>query len=274
MLKLDVCLETVFTNLPVEERIRKVASAGYDRVEMWFHDATFNGSSCAGPAKDFPSINKVLQETGVKVNNLVVNAPDGSLGGSLVKKEDREIYLERLKALIPIAHPIGCTQAITCTGNEVSNLSRNEMRKNIIEILGAAVEVARRSNFTLLLEPLNTCIDHPGYFLNSAKEGAKIVREINNPCLKLLYDLYHMQIMEGNLLDFIEKNMDIIGHFHSAGVPGRHELFNSEINYQFVIKKIEEFGYRGCFGLEYFPALPDHQASLSATKKYLSGVSE
>jgi hydroxypyruvate isomerase len=78
-----------------------------------------------------------------------------------------------------------------------------------------------------------------------------------------------MQIMQGNIIDFIEKNIDIIGHFHSAGVPGRAELFDTEVNYPAIIKKIDELGYKGCFGLEYFPKL-EHTESLKKTLKYLN----
>lgn len=262
MLKLDVCLEMVFTDLPVAERIGRIDAAGYDCVEMWLHD---------DPAKDFTAIAKALKETGVTVNNMVVNVPDGNPGGSLVKKEDREIYLERLKNIIPTAKSIGCHKAITCTGNEVAGLSRSEMKKNTIETLGVASEISGANGFTLLLESLNTYVDHPGYFLDSAKEAAEIVREVNSPNLKLVYDIYHMQIMEGNLLAFMEKNLDIIGHFHAAGVPGRHELFHSEIDYRFIISRLEEMGYKGCFGLEYSPSMPDHGASLAAIKDYLAG---
>ena len=271
MLKLDVCLELVFMDLPVEERIRRIAAAGYDCVEMWFHDCTFDGKACSAPAKDFRAIAGVMKETGVTVNSLVVNAPPGNLGGSLVKQEDREIYLERLKTVIPIAKSIGCDKAVTCTGNEVSGLSRSQMRKSIVETLGPAARIAEQNGITLLLEPLNTHLDHPGYFLNSAGEGAEIIREVNSPNLKLVYDIYHMQIMEGNLLAFIEKNLDIIGHFHAAGIPGRNELFKSEVDYRFIISRIEEMGYKGRVGLEYFPSLPDQGASLAAIKDYLYG---
>jgi len=271
MVKLDVCLETVFTGLPVEERIRRIAGAGYDCVEMWFHDCTFNGTDCAGPAKDFTAIRHTLKDTGVTVNNLVVNSPDGGLGGFLVKKEDREKYLERLKTVMAVAGSIDCKKAITCTGNEVPGLSRAQMKKNTVETLGSAAEIAGRNGFTLLLEPLNTSVDHPGYFLDSAEEGAEIVREIDSPNLMLLYDIYHMQIMEGNLSAFIEKNLDIIGHFHTAGVPGRHEPSDGEINYKFILSLLERLRYVGSFGLEYFPAMADHHASLVSTRKHLTG---
>jgi len=109
-------------------------------------------------------------------------------------------------------------------------------------------------------------VDHPGYFLDSAKEEAKIIREINHPNVRLLYDIYHMQIMEGSIISTIEKNIDIIGHFHAAGVPGRGELYLGELNYPCIIKRIDELGYDGYIGLEYFPSI-DSEASLRRIKE-------
>ncbi len=105
--------------------------------------------------------------------------------------------------------------------------------------------------------------------MDSTKNAVDIIMEINSPNLKLLYDVYHMQIMQGNIIDFIEKNICLTGHFHSAGVPGRAELFDSEINYPAIIKKIDELGYQGCFGLEYFPIM-EHTESLKKTLDYLN----
>ncbi len=129
-----------------------------------------------------------------------------------------------------------------------------------------ASKIVEEGNIILVLEPLNTLVDHPGYFLDSAKEGAKIIREINHPNIRLLYDIYHMQIMEGNIISTIEKNVDIIGHFHAAGVPGRHELYLGELNYLNIIKRIDELGYEGYIGLEYFPSI-DSEESLRKTKE-------
>jgi len=115
---------------------------------------------------------------------------------------------------------------------------------------------------------LNTRYDHPGYWLASSDRGAEICRRLGSPRMKLLFDCYHMQIMEGDLSRHIERNIDVIGHFHSAGVPGRHELFNGETNYPMVLGKIHAMGYAGIFGLEYAPELPDAE-SLRKTRTYL-----
>ena len=138
------------------------------------------------------------------------------------------------------------------------------MRENLENALGEAVGIAAKAGFTLLLEPLNTLVDHAGYYLDSTAAAAEIIRGINSPHLRLLYDVYHMQIMEGKVIATIERNIDIIGHFHSAGVPGRAELFDTELNYPAIVKRIDSLGYNGCFGLEYFPRMADHRASLEA----------
>ncbi len=135
--------------------------------------------------------------------------------------------------------------------------------------MNQASKVIEKENIILVLEPLNTLIDHPGYFLDSAKEGVKIIREIDRPNIRLLYDIYHMQIMEGNIISTIEENIDIIGHFHAAGVPGRHELYSGELNYPNIIKRIDELGYKGCIGLEYFPSINSAE-SLRKIKKRIS----
>lgn len=270
MIPLDVCLESVFTGLPAEDRVKKIAQAGYRFVEFWFHDATFDGTECSKKLpKNAASLAEACRKCGITINNMVVNAPDGSFGGAPVKAGDRGRYLERLEEVIEFAGRLGCRKAITCSGNLQAGLSRARMRANLEKALGQATAIAAKEGFTLLLEPLNTHVDHPGYYLDSSVEGAELVRAIASPNLRLLYDVYHMQIMEGNVIANVEKNIDIIGHFHSAGVPGRGELFTGELNYPQILRRIGTMGYKGRFGLEYFPKMKDHLASLKKVRACL-----
>ncbi|MHB1457663.1 MAG: hydroxypyruvate isomerase family protein [Armatimonadota bacterium] len=273
MMKVDVCLESVFTDLPYDQRIVKIAEAGFSMVEFWFHDATFfNGDCVKSQAKDPLLLRKVCKETGVKINNMVLNAPDGSFGGSPVNKGDLNRYLDRLDEVIAFSRMIGCNKAITCSGNVDCTLTRTQMRGNLEKAFSQAAEIAEKQDFTLLVEPLNTLVDHEGYFLDSSHEAAEIVREINRPSLKLLYDVYHMQIMEGNIIANITEKIDIIGHFHSAGIPGRGEITKGELNYAEVMRAINSLGYKGAFGLEYFPKIADNSESLRLTKQYIEGM--
>lgn len=267
MVKFDVCLETVFTSLPVEKRLEKIAQAGYTAVELWHKECTWNGYDLTEPEKDDKKLKAALDKYGLMVNNMVLNAWDATLGGSLVNPEEQRLYLKNLEEVIKFAGRIGCNKLTTCTGKEIPGKSYKEQRDSIISTLSEAAKIVENENFTLLLEPVNT-LDHPGYFLDSAKKGAGIIRELNNPNIRLLYDIYHMQIMEGNIISTIEQNIDIIGHFHAAGVPGRHELYFGELNYPNIIKCIKDLGYEGYFGLEYFPS-KESEESLKTIKKLL-----
>ena len=110
----------------------------------------------------------------------------------------------------------------------------------------------------------------PGYWLTSSDRGAEFCRKVGSERLKLLYDCYHMQIMEGDLLNHIRRNLDVIGHVHSAGVPGRHELYNGEVDYRFLTRQLDALGYQGVFALEYSPSIED-ELSLKNTQEYLAG---
>jgi hydroxypyruvate isomerase len=271
MVRLSVCLETVFTDLPAEERIARIAAAGFRDVEFWHPEGTFDGKEVRFDwSKDAARLSEACRQHGVANNDFALHAWDGSIGGSPVKSADRPKYLAQIRKMIDFAEAIGCRKGITLSGTVDPALTRSQMRENLENALGEAVEIAAKAGFTLLLEPLNTLVDHAGYYLDSTAEAAEIIRGINSPRLRLLYDVYHMQIMEGKVIATIERNIDIIGHFHSAGVPGRAELFDTELNYPAIVKRIDALGYQGCFGLEYFPRMADHAASLEAIRRHLA----
>ncbi len=275
MATIGVCLEPIYPSLPVEERIARIAEAGYRCVEFWHPEGTWDGSTIRTDwAKDAAALQNACRQNGVALNDFALHAWDGSIGGCPVKRQDRDGYLEQIRKMIAFAEAAGCRKGITLSGTVDPSLSRSEMRKNFEEALSEAVRIAEAADFTLLLEPLNTLVDHPGYYLDSPGEAVEIVRAVNSPKLKILFDVYHMQIMEGNLLATIEKNLEWIGHFHAAGVPGRGELFDCELNYPHILATIESLGYDGCFGLEYFPRLADHGESLRKNLAYLSTRSQ
>jgi hydroxypyruvate isomerase len=272
MVTVGVCLETVFTNLPVNERIARIAEAGYKCVEFWHPEGTWDGHGIQTVlAKDPTALRQACQRHGVALNDFAMHAWDGSIGGCPVKASDRDRYLAQIRKMIDFAAAANCTKGITLSGTVDPSLTRTEMRANLEAALAEAVKFAEQADFTLLLEPLNTLVDHPGYYLDSSREAVEIVRAIDSPHLKILYDVYHMQIMEGNILATIERILPWIGHFHAAGVPGRGEVFGSELNYPAIVRAIESLGYQGTFGLEYFPKMADNAASLRKTLEYLTG---
>jgi hydroxypyruvate isomerase len=266
MIKPCVCLETVFPEEPFDNRVRRVAELGFKAFEFWFIDHRFNGKGLTPQEKSISSIVSLIRDNNILLSDFVLNSPDGSIGGSLTKPSDRSLYIKRLRKMIPIAGKMGCQKLITCTGNTVKGIPRKKQHKGIVTTLKKASKIAEKESIILILEPLNSLVDHQGYYLDSPHEAAQIVREVRSHSIKLLFDCYHMQIMNGNLIATIEKNIDIIEHFHSAGVPGRHELFTGELNYPNIVKRIDDLGYDEFFGLEYFPMMPS-QVSLKETLK-------
>lgn len=246
MPRIDICIEAVFENLPLVERAKRVRDAGFDAVEFWFYDM--------GGDRGIAEFGRFCADNGILINNAVVNAPDASIGGSLVDPADRQGYIARLRETIKVCRDINCPAAITCTGNARAAISYDEQKQSVIDTLKAAADVCEAEQFQLFLEPLNTLVDHDGYFLDSAEEGGDICRKVGSPRVKLLFDVYHMQIMAGNVISRIEGLNDVIGHFHSAGVPGRHDLDIGELNYPNILKAVDGLGYTGLFGLEYWPA--------------------
>jgi len=270
-MKYGVCLEMVFTDRPFLDRIRLVAEAGFSFAEMWFTDltATASGMDAKDP-KQAAKVRAAAEKAGITMTNVVIGSPDGGMGGGLTDAERRPEWLQRTDATLAYCHDANIGAAIVCTGNLVKELSRAQMWQNVLDGLKATAERAEKAGITLLLEVLNDKVDHPGYFLTSSDEGAALCRAVNSPRLKLLFDCYHMQIMEGDLTGHIRKNLDVIGHIHSAGHPGRHELWQGETNYPFLVRQLEAIGYKGVFALEYAPTLPS-PVSLRKTLEHLKG---
>jgi len=273
MAKIDVCIDPFFPGMDAVQKIKKLYRLGINAIEFWYYDHEFSGTDLIGLKKDITEISLLCQGLDITINDIVVNSPDSSIGGSLTKPEDRDKYIERLKETIDVAHQLNCKKMITCTGNLVTDRSFEQQFDSIVNTLGKAVQIVEKEGVTLLLEALNSHVDHPGYFLISSRTGFDIIKQINSPNLKFLYDIYHMQIMEGNHISKIRENISLIGHFHSAGVPGRNELYKGEISYIPIIEAIDEAGYNGYFGLEYFPSVPEEE-SLTKTLEFLKEVIE
>jgi hydroxypyruvate isomerase len=166
---------------------------------------------------------------------------------------------------IRMGKDIGCTTFIGLSGEVMCKA--DSQKALLIENLKRAGELCEKQGVTVVLEALNSLYDHKGYYLDSSYIAFESVRAVDNPHIKVLYDCYHMQLMEGNIVNSIKTNINYIGHFHSAGVPGRHELQNGETNYPFVIRAAEEAGYDNYFGFEYWPTY-EHKQSVRDVLAY------
>lgn len=244
MIKLSACIEMVFAEVPFLDRIDKVSEIGLPAFEFW-----------SWGQKDINEIKRRKQkyslETAAFGVDPRVNIVDRGTTGSFVKAVEDSAR---------IAHELGCKTLIATTGNELKGVPRSQQHESIVKCLRGAAATVEKEGVTLVLEPLNVLVDHMGYYLSSSSEGFDIVREVGSPNVKLLYDIYHQQVTEGNLMSTITKNIGMIGHFHAADVPGRHEPGTGEINYANVLKAISGAGYEDYVGLELKPTKDSKQA--------------
>lgn len=249
-MKLSPCLEMFFRELPFVDRIAAVADAGYDAGEFWGHGN-----------KDLPAVAKAAEQHGVTITSLTAC-------GNLVNAAEHEKAIADLKAAIEAARIVNCQRLIVLSGNVIPGLTECGHVKNCIEGLKRLAPIAEQAGVTLVLELLNTAVNHWGYFMDTSEKMAAILRGVDHPRIKGLYDIYHAGIMEGNVIEKIRVNIDIIGHFHSAGIPGRHEMKDGEQNYPFICRQIDALGFDGWLGLEYSPLKPSKE-SLIETRTWL-----
>ena len=237
--KISVMLWTVFRGQQLDQRLEKVAEAGYHAVE--FVDE-FKGWS----KQDFASFRKKKAELGIEVD------ATAGVWHSLADANDREPFLAALREFMSVMHELECTRLVLQTGNAVPGISRQAMHENCIEALKRGADIAAENNIELLPENIDP-EENSKYFLTSCGEGFDIVRAVGNPHVKFLCDFFHEQIAEGNLIKKLDKNMDILGLVHVADVPGRHEPGSGEIYYPNIYRKLAELNYNRYIAMEFLP---------------------
>ena len=190
----------------------------------------------------------------------------GSIRDGLNNKAKHAEFLETFKTNIKAAAEYKWPNVI-CMAGDRKGISDEQGMDNCALILKEAVKIAEDSGVTICMELLNSRVNHPGYMCDKSAWGFELCRRVGSPRFKMLYDIYHMQIMEGDLIATIRKNIDMIGHFHTAGVPGRHELDeNQEIYYPAVMRAIVETGYTGYVAHEYTPLRDPVESLVQAIK--------
>lgn len=242
---LSVMLWTVFTDLPFEERLAKVAEAGYRHVELVGEYGKWTDA-------DFAKANAARKRLGIQFD------ATAGLHNGIANAEVREAFLTELRAALTPMETLGVPAMIVLSGNVLAGRSHEAQHQAAVETLKRAAAMVEGRKIEgepvrLLLE----CIDpeeNPKYFLQSAAEAIEIVREVNHPQVQFLYDLFHEQIAEGNLIEKLTRHIDVIGLIHVADVPGRHEPGTGEINYANIYRKLAELKYRRMVAMEFRPS--------------------
>jgi hydroxypyruvate isomerase len=180
-------------------------------------------------------------------------AGGGEIGAALNRTENHAAIEAGLRANIPLAAKAGVPNVITFSGPR-HGMTDEEGARNTIAGLNRVKKIAEDHGVTICLELLNSKVNHPDYMADHTAWGARVMQEVNSPNVKLLYDIYHMQIMEGDLIATIRNNMAWIGHFHTGGVPGRHELDSTqEVQWDGVMRAIAGAEFKGYVAHEFLP---------------------
>ncbi len=203
------------------------------------------GIDLLGP-NDFPT----LKKHGL-VCTMVESHP---LSNGLCDTQFHEMALEKMNAAIEATAAEGWKNVICFSGN-ARGIDRKTGMKNCVDALKKIVPVAEKAGVTLQMELLNSKVDHADYMCDNSVWGVELVKQVGSDNFKLLYDIYHMQIMEGDIIRTIQDNHAYYGHYHTAGNPGRHELDDTqELFYPAIARAIAETGYTGYFAHEFIPA--------------------
>ena len=249
-MRLCVVVPCFFRGTDFCDAIKEISKLGYDAAETY---------SWQGIAT--PEVKKVLDENNVELLSMCTTE------FRLTDPKYRGLFLDGLERSAEAANILGVKRLITQVGQDTLD-DRKAQHESILEGLFAAASMLEKYKVTLMIEPLNTYVDHPGYYLTSSSEAFDIVRKVNSPYVKAVYDIYHQQIMEGNIISSIINNLDCIAHLHGAGHPGRHEMQFGESDYKNIIKAVDSKGYKGALGLEYSPLLDPIESLKEAKKIY------
>lgn len=242
--KLSVMLWTVFTKLPFDERLAKVAEAGYKYVELV-------GEYKKWSENDFKTAITKKNELGLNFD-VTAGLPHG-----VADPGAREGLLADIRKELPIMERLECPAVIVMSGNAVPGMPREKQHESCIEGLKRAAAMVEGKKIAgqpvrLLLENIDP-EENPKYYLQSVAEGFEVIKAVNHPQVQFLYDFFHEQIAEGNLIEKLEKNIDHVGLVHIADVPGRHEPGTGEINYINIYRKLIQLKYDRFAAMEFLP---------------------
>lgn len=226
-------------DMPFPDRIAATADLGFKGADMFgFGDM------------DVAALGAALRKHDITIGMVVGGKLAEGLNDYAHHAETERSFAEAAEK----AERIGALHVTVLSGNTVRRKTASAQNKAIIDGLQRLVPIAEKHRVTVLLEMLNSLYDHPGYYLDDTELMTGIIRAVDHPQVKGLYDMYHAGVMRGNIVEDIRSSIDAIGHFHIAGIPGRHEPTTGEQNYPMICREIAKLGYTGHVSMEYTPS--------------------
>jgi hydroxypyruvate isomerase len=235
-LKPSVCIDAVLAGMPPTEALEIVSRSGIGAFEFW-----------GWWERDLAQLETARDQFGLNISACCTKFI------SLVDPSARAGYIAGLKESIGAAQRLNCPTLISQVGDFRRGVPREQQHACLVDGLKEAAPMLEAAGVTLVIEPLNELVDHAGYYLVRSDEAFAIIDEVGSPRVKVVFDIYHQQISEGQLIANLTANIDKIAHFHAAGNPGRHELTIGELHYPSIFKAIQATGFDGYVGLEYWP---------------------
>jgi hydroxypyruvate isomerase len=244
---------------PFEQRLEVASKAAVQSVELVSEHIEWTDAQIR-------DIKKLAASLHLKMDTILAQSDWKRRPVSMVKPEDREGFLADVRQAIVFAQKLEIPQIILMSGDDVPGRTHEEQYAAILESVKRAGDLAAKANLMLIIEPLNNKVDHKGFFLSTCGEGLKLVKESQNPHVKLLFDIYHEQVQVGNVIRTMREAAPHVAVFHIADNPGRNDPGTGEMNYENIYKAIASFGYKGYVTMEYIP-LGDQTASLAHATK-------
>ena len=233
----SLCIDSIYPKENLGGKLTRIKQAGFKFIEFWdWRD------------KDFD----LIINSGLKVSNFSGNRV------SSLTLDDKEKVIQEVDISIDAAKELKCDRIMLLSdilegdgSVKINSLSSEKKLLHLYDNLRVLVEVAKKRDTMLVIEPLNSLKDHKNYFLDNFLITLELIQSIDSEHLKILYDIYHMQIMEGNILDTLQKYHQFIGYIHVANVPYRCEPWIGELDFKFIIKELSKV-YSGFIGFEFF----------------------
>lgn len=251
--KFAVNIEAWFTKLPYADRIRQSAALGFPAVEIWPWDN-----------KDLDAIAALTGELGIEI----AQCTGWGFKPGLNDPKNHDDFVRKIEAGCKAAKKLRCKRLCVVAGDDVPGMTQAQMHENVIAGLKRGAPIAEANDITLILEPMNIRVDHKGHCLYGSPPAIRICNEVNSPNVKILWDLYHMHISEGDLCGHLREGFAAkqVGYIQLADHPGRHEPGTGEIHYNRVLKELHNLGYRGYVGLELWPEKGELAAAIACAK--------
>lgn len=256
-MELSASIELLFTEAGDDfaDRVRAAADTGITTVEIWQHSN-----------KDLTSLRKALDDCGSSIRTLLVESR-----APLADREVRKPFVEQVELACRAARELGCTRIVTGSGTGFPFMRRPEQSAIVVDALKAGAEKAAEFDVVLVLENLNTRVDHPGTLFDRTSDCVAAIREVGLPSIALLYDVYHSLQMRETPRDEIGDHMDIVSHIQIADLPDRTEPGMGIIDWAAQLAEIKALGYDGPIGLEYWPTT-DTTASLEHIQQIVNSL--